>query len=83
MEIDRVFGFLDGSFNRPNPTNLSMTNARRLGWHGYVDSMESFLEVFGDFAKLKMIPAVPFLNLEEESGRRGYEGYGPLVGRVG
>ena len=33
--------------------------ARKLGWHGFVDSSESLLEVFDDLAKLKMIPPVP------------------------
>ena len=41
-------------------TNLcSMDKSRKLGWHGFVDSSEALLEVFDDFAKLKMIPAVP------------------------
>ena len=37
----------------------SMDKARKLGWHGFVDSSESLLEVFDDLAKLKMIPPVP------------------------
>ena len=37
----------------------SSDKARKLGWHGFVDSSESFLEVFEDLAKLKMIPPVP------------------------
>ena len=37
----------------------SMDKSRKLGWHGFVDSSESFLEVFDDLAKLKMIPPVP------------------------
>ena len=36
-----------------------MNKARKLGWHGFVDSSESLLEVFDDLAKLKMIPPVP------------------------
>ena len=36
-----------------------MDKSRKLGWHGMVDTSESFLEVFDDFAKLKMIPPVP------------------------
>jgi hypothetical protein len=36
-----------------------MDKSRELGWHGFVDSSESFLEVFDDLAKLKMIPPVP------------------------
>ena len=36
-----------------------MDKSRKLGWHGFVDTCESFLEVFDDLAKLKMIPPVP------------------------
>ena len=36
-----------------------MDKSRKFGWHGFVDSSESFLEVFDDLAKLKMIPPVP------------------------
>lgn len=37
----------------------SSDKARKMGWHGFVDSSESFLDVFEDLAKLKMIPPVP------------------------
>ena len=37
----------------------SMDKSRKLGWHGFVDSSESLLEVFDELAKLKMIPPVP------------------------
>lgn len=36
-----------------------MDKSRKLGWHGFVDSSESILATFQDFAKLKMIPPVP------------------------
>jgi hypothetical protein len=36
-----------------------MDKSRKLGWHGFVDSNESLLEVFNDLAKIKMIPPVP------------------------
>ncbi|KAK3697271.1 hypothetical protein LTR37_017584 [Vermiconidia calcicola] len=58
-DTDRVFGFLDGTLCRHSPLNFSMDKSRKLGWHGFVDTSESFLEVFDDFAKLKMIPTVP------------------------
>lgn len=57
-DIDRVFGFLDGSVCRPAPLVFSTDKARKLGWHGFVDSSESILAVFDDLAKLKMIPPV-------------------------
>ncbi len=62
-DVDRVFGFLDGTLCRHSPLNFSMDKSRKLGWHGFVDSSESFLEVFDDLAKLKMIPPVPKENV--------------------
>ncbi|ETI24630.1 hypothetical protein G647_03999 [Cladophialophora carrionii CBS 160.54] len=59
MDIERVFSFLDGSVCRAAPLIFSSDKARKLGWHGFVDSSESLLEVFDDLAKLKMIPPVP------------------------
>lgn len=59
VDVDRVFGFLDGTLCRPAPLNFSMDKSRKLGWHGFVDSTESLLEVFKDLAKIKMIPSVP------------------------
>ncbi|KAK5127920.1 hypothetical protein LTR85_005037 [Meristemomyces frigidus] len=59
VDVDRVFGFLDGTLCRPAPLNFSMDKSRKLGWHGFVDSTESLLEVFRDLAKIKMIPPVP------------------------
>ncbi|PPJ55560.1 hypothetical protein CBER1_05367 [Cercospora berteroae] len=58
-DVDRVFGFLDGSLCRPAPLLFSMDKSRKLGWHGFVDSSEAILDGFKDFAKLKMIPPVP------------------------
>lgn len=54
-----LLGFLDGTLCRHSALNFSMDKSRKLGWHGFVDSNESFLEVFDDLAKLKMIPPVP------------------------
>ncbi|TKA29767.1 hypothetical protein B0A50_03131 [Salinomyces thailandicus] len=59
VDTDRVFGFLDGTLCRPAPLSFSMDKSRKLGWHGFVDSNESLLEVFRDLAKIKMIPPVP------------------------
>ena len=79
VDIDRVFGFLDGTLCRAGPLNMrydtsqkwftprltfySMDKSRKLGWHGFVDSCESLLEVFEDLAKLKMIPPVPKIDV--------------------
>jgi hypothetical protein len=42
----------------------STDKARKLGWHGFVDSCESLLEVFNDLAKIKMIPPVPMVDVK-------------------
>jgi len=59
LDIPRVLGFLDGTVCRAAPLIFSSDKARKLGWHGFVDTSESLLEVFDDLAKLKMIPPVP------------------------
>ena len=43
----------------PKTSHFSMDKSRKLGWHGFVDSTESFFEVFRDLARIKMIPPVP------------------------
>ena len=64
IEIDRVFGFLDGMINGSATMNFSMDTSRKLGWHGFADSPEYFLEMFRDLAKLKMVPPVPEVKVE-------------------
>ncbi|KAK1073108.1 hypothetical protein LTR74_002074 [Friedmanniomyces endolithicus] len=59
VDVDRVFGFTDGTLCRPAPLSFSMDKSRKFGWHGFVDSTESLLEVFRDLAHIKMIPPVP------------------------
>ena len=41
-----------------------MDKSRKLGWHGFVDTSESLLDVFEDLAKLKMIPPVPKVDVK-------------------
>lgn len=38
--------------------DMSMNKARKMGWHGFVDSVECVREVLDDFAKIKMAPPV-------------------------
>lgn len=47
--------FLVGHTDRTASTD----KARKKGFFGMVDSQECILEVFNDFAALKMIPKVP------------------------
>lgn len=58
-EVDRVFGFLDGTLVRAGALLFSSDKAKKLGWFGFVDSSEAILEVFEDLAKIKMIPPLP------------------------
>ncbi|ETS78307.1 hypothetical protein PFICI_10369 [Pestalotiopsis fici W106-1] len=62
-DVDRVFGFLDGSVSRAGSLMMSMAKSRKLGWHGTVDTTESFLAVFEDLVNIKMIPPVPKINV--------------------
>ena len=57
-ELERIFGFLDGTLCRPAPLSFSPDKARKLGWHGFVDSCDALRETFVDLAKLKMIPSL-------------------------
>lgn len=56
MDVDRIFAFLDGSFK--GTLDLSMNKARKLGWHGFVDTNDCVHEVLGEFADLGMLPPV-------------------------
>ena len=57
MDIDRIFGFTDGGL-MGSSLDLTMNKARKMGWHGFVDSNDAIREVLGEFADLKMIPAL-------------------------
>ncbi|KAF2830724.1 NAD dependent epimerase/dehydratase family protein-like protein [Ophiobolus disseminans] len=57
MDIDRIFGFTDGSL-LGSTLDLTMNKARKMGWHGFVDSNDAIREVLGEFADLKMIPPI-------------------------
>ncbi|KAF2690074.1 NAD dependent epimerase/dehydratase family protein-like protein [Lentithecium fluviatile CBS 122367] len=57
MDIDRIFAFADGSL-AGGTLDLSMNKARKMGWHGLVDTSECFREVLGEFVGLGMLPPV-------------------------
>jgi hypothetical protein len=52
-----------------------MNKNRKLGWHGFVDTHDSFLKVFEELADLKMIP--PFKRPESLDVK--YLGYEELA----
>ena len=57
MDVDRIFGFTDGML-MGSALDLTMNKARKMGWHGFVDSCEAVRDVLGEFVGLGMIPPV-------------------------
>lgn len=55
MDVDRIFGFLDGSLLGAG-LDLTMAKARKMGWCGFVDSVEAVREVVGEFEGMGMLP---------------------------
>lgn len=49
---------------RNTNVTVSSDKARKLGWHGFVESAESLLAVFDDLARIKMIPPVPKVKVQ-------------------
>ena len=56
--LARIFQFLDFATLVPYPSSYSMTKARKVGWNGFVDSIESHMEVIEEMAAMKMVPAI-------------------------
>lgn len=57
MDLDRIFGFTDGTLLGA-PLDLTMNKARKMGWHGTVDSNEAIREVLGEFVDIGMLPKI-------------------------
>jgi hypothetical protein len=53
MDVDRIFGFADGSLLG---AGLDLT---KMGWCGFVDSCECVREVLGEFVGINMLPPMP------------------------
>ena len=53
-----TWAFQDWVFQRTWSATLSVSKARAYGWTGYVDSYESFMNAFEEFARLKQIPGL-------------------------
>lgn len=58
MDTERIFAFADGSLVGAT-LDLSMNKARKMGWHGFVDTCECIREVLGEFVGLGMLPPLP------------------------
>ncbi|KAF2659927.1 NAD dependent epimerase/dehydratase family protein-like protein [Lophiostoma macrostomum CBS 122681] len=57
MDVDRIFAFADGSL-AGGTLDLSMNKARKMGWHGFVDTNECIREVLEEFVELGMLPKI-------------------------
>lgn len=54
MDVEANFTFGDAALHITS--SLSMNKARRLGWTGFVDTVESLFEMYAEMAKLGMLP---------------------------
>jgi hypothetical protein len=61
----QVFGMTDSAIIGGWALSLSMRKARKLGWHGCVDSYESIFETIWDLARLKVTPPMKATRFEE------------------
>ncbi|KAJ9611628.1 hypothetical protein H2200_004812 [Cladophialophora chaetospira] len=56
QDPEKTFAFLQFALELTWSWQTSMNKARKFGWHGYVDSVESMRAVFEKFTEMKMIP---------------------------
>ena len=61
----QVFGVSDSAIVGGWPLSLSMRKARKLGWHGTVDSYEAAFKTIHDLARLKLTVAPPMKEFKE------------------
>lgn len=54
--LAECFGTFDAELLGPWTRTESMDKSRKLGWNGFVDTVESIKEVIGQLAELKMVP---------------------------
>ncbi|KAI9659752.1 MAG: hypothetical protein M1831_003650 [Alyxoria varia] len=57
--IDSLFGCADGWLGRSFQVIYGVSKRRKMGWFGYVDSVEALKDVMDEFAGLRMIPQLP------------------------
>lgn len=53
---EQIFGITDSAVIGGWPLSLSMRKARKMGFHGTVDSYESIFNVLQEFVSLRMSP---------------------------
>jgi hypothetical protein len=54
-----TFGLIDGEILGGWGRVLSMNKNRKLGWHGFVDTEESIVDVIKEMAELRLVPPMP------------------------
>jgi hypothetical protein len=62
----QVFGVADSALIGGWALSLSMRKARKMGWHGCVDSYESMFETILGLARLKVVPLPAVKEFVEE-----------------
>lgn len=60
-----LFGISDSAVIGAWPLSLSMRKARKLGFHGNVDSYESMFNSLNDLARIRVIPPTKVKKFEE------------------
>ena len=55
-ELERTFEYLDFAVLAPNTFTFSLTKGRKIGWNGFVDSVESHHRVIEELAAINMVP---------------------------
>lgn len=53
-DVETNFVFGDAAFMSMG--SMCMNKARRMGWTGFVDTMESIFEMYSEMGKLGMVP---------------------------
>jgi hypothetical protein len=53
-DVEANFAFGDQAFRKV--PSMCMNKARRLGWTGFVDTIESLFEIYTEFGDLGMLP---------------------------
>ena len=60
-----LFGISDSAVIGGWPLSLSMRKARKMGFHGNVDSYESMFNSLNDLARIKVLPPMKAKEFEE------------------
>jgi len=62
---EKSFALADGAVQWEWGIQIANNKARKLGWHGFVDSYESAFRVFQEFAEFKLVPPMVVTTWEQ------------------